>query len=191
MRLVVATRNAHKLRELAGLLAPHEVVALPENVILPDETGDTFAANALIKARAVHEATGLPALADDSGLEVDALGGAPGVRSARFAGDAASDADNLAKLLRELDGVPVEGRAARFRCVVALVEGARETLGTGTLEGRIALHPRGAGGFGYDPAFVPDGADRTVGEMGNEEKDAISHRSRAVADLLSQRDDLR
>src|SRR5438045_8089144 len=153
MRLVLSTRNPHKVRELRALLAPHEVLALPDEVELPPETGHTFADNALDKARAAARATGLPALADDSGIEAAALGGAPGVRSARFAGENASDEENLSKLLRE---VPPDGdRRVAYVCALAYVSGDEERLFAGRFAGRLATHPLGAGGLGYAPAFLP------------------------------------
>ena len=185
MRLVVASRNEHKLRELRGLLDPYEVAALPDGVTLPPETGTTFADNALGKARAAAAATGRASIADDSGIEAAALGGAPGVWSARYAGDGATDEDNLAKLLRE---VPPDGDTrVRYVCAIAYVEpGGREQVVHGRCEGTLTHHPRGTGGFGYDPAFVPDdypGDDRTMAELTPEEKDAISHRGRAARQL--------
>ncbi len=185
MRLVLATRNPHKVRELAVLLEPHEVVPLPDGVELPPETGETFADNALGKARAAARATGAPSIADDSGIAAAALGGAPGVRSARFAGEHASDEDNLAKLLRD---VPGDGdRRVAYVCALAYVEpGGAEEMFEGRCEGTLAIEPRGSGGFGYDPAFVPDdtGDDRTMAELPPEEKDAISHRGRAARAFL-------
>ena len=184
MRLVLSTRNPHKVRELGTLLAPHEVLPLPDEVELPPETGHTFAENALEKARAAARATGLPALADDSGIEAAALGGAPGVRSARFAGENASDEENLSKLLRE---VPPDGdRRVAYVCALAYVSGDEERLFEGRCAGRLASHPRGSGGFGYDPAFLPDEREdgRTMAELSVEEKDAISHRGRAARAFL-------
>ena len=181
MELVLASRNAHKLRELAALLAPHELVPLPDDVELPPETGETFADNALTKARTAARATGLPAVADDSGIEAAALGGAPGVRSARFAGEQASDEENLAKLLGE---VPPDGnRRVSYMCALAYVTpDGRERMFEGRCHGTLATEPRGSGGFGYDPAFIPDDLDdgRTMAELSVEEKDAISHRGRAA-----------
>jgi XTP/dITP diphosphohydrolase len=187
VRLVLATRNDHKLRELAELMRPYELEPLPEDVTLPPETGTTFAENALGKARAAAFATGRPAVADDSGIEAAALGGAPGVWSARFAGEDATDEDNLAKLLRD---VPEDGdRRVAYVCALAYVEpGGREEVVRGRCEGRLATEPRGDGGFGYDPAFVPDdypGDERTMAELTPEEKDAISHRGRAARALLA------
>jgi XTP/dITP diphosphohydrolase len=185
VRLVVATRNEHKLRELAQIMAAHELEPLPPDVELPPETGTTFADNALGKARAAAAATGRPAIADDSGIEAGALRGAPGVWSARFAGEHASDEDNLAKLLRE---VPPDGDTrVAYVCAMAFVEpGGSEEVAHGRCEGRLTHEPRGAGGFGYDPAFVPDdypGDDRTMAELDPDEKDAISHRGRAAREL--------
>ena len=186
MRLVLATRNPHKVREFAQLLAGHEVVPLPDDVELPPETGETFAENALGKARAAAAATGMAAIADDSGIEAAALGGAPGVRSARYAGEDATDEENLVKLLRE---VPADGdRRVAYVCALAYVDpDGRERLFEGRCEGELAHEPRGEGGFGYDPAFLPadlpDG--RTMAELAPEEKDAISHRGRAARALLA------
>jgi XTP/dITP diphosphohydrolase len=185
LRLVLSTRNPHKVRELKVLLAPHEVLPLPDEVELPPETGETFAENALAKARAAAEATGMAAVADDSGIEASALGGAPGVRSARYAGASATDEENLSKLLRE---VPADGdRRVAYVCALAYVNGDEEELFEGRCEGTLAAEPRGSGGFGYDPAFIPsqdrdDG--RTMAELSVEEKDAISHRGRAARAFL-------
>ena len=186
MRLVLATRNAHKAREFSVLLAPHVVEPLPDAVQLPPETGDTFRENAAVKAHAAAEATGLPALADDSGIAAAALGGRPGVRSARFAGENATDEENLDKLMRE---VPAGDRRVAYVCALAYAtpEGRVHVLEE-RCEGMLADEPRGHGGFGYDPAFVPaDLADgRTMAELSPEEKDAISHRGRAARALLEQ-----
>jgi XTP/dITP diphosphohydrolase len=187
VRLVLASRNAHKAREFAALMAPHEVVELPPGIELPPETGTTFAENALGKARAAAAATGEPAFADDSGIAAEALGGAPGVYSARYAGAGASDEANLAKLLRE---APAGSRVA-YVCAIAFVtvgeDGVpREELVEGRCEGTLAAEPRGSGGFGYDPAFVPDEhPDRTMAELAPAEKDAISHRGKAARALLA------
>jgi XTP/dITP diphosphohydrolase len=184
VRLVLATRNPGKARELGALLAPHEIELLPDEVQLPPETGDTFVANALIKARAAAVATGRPSLGDDSGIEADALGGAPGVRSARFAGESATDEENLAKLLREAPA----GSPVAYVCVLALVDPARalERVFEGRCSGTLAAAPRGDGGFGYDPAFVPEERpDRTMAQLTPAEKDAISHRGRAARALLA------
>ncbi len=187
MRLIAATRNDHKLRELAGILVGVELGALPAGVELPPEDGETFADNALIKARAAHAATGEPALADDSGIEARALGGRPGVRSARYAGEGASDEENLAKLLREVAAAGDDRRVA-YVCVIAYVDAAgAERVFFGRCEGELASEPRGTGGFGYDPAFIPDDTGpedrRTMAELPPEAKNAISHRGRAAREL--------
>jgi len=185
MRLVLATRNEHKLRELARLMDPIELDVLPPEIVLPPETGTTFAENALRKARAAAAATGLPAIADDSGIEAAALGGAPGVWSARYAGEGASDEQNLARLLEE---VPPEGdNRVTYVCAIAYVDpGAAELVVHGRCPGTLTHEPRGGGGFGYDPAVVPDegpGDRRTMAELSAEEKDAISHRGLAAREL--------
>ena len=181
----MATRNEHKLRELRGLIAGHELVPLPADVELPPETGSTFAENARIKARAAARASRQPAIADDSGIEAAALGGRPGVRSARFAGEHATDAENLERLLRE---VPADGdRRVSYVCALAYAEpDGREELFEGTCSGTLAAEPRGTGGFGYDPAVVPDDVPgmRTMAELDPAEKDAISHRGRAARMLV-------
>jgi len=195
-RLLVATHSVHKLGELRELLRLDrgELVSLDDLGIAdePAETGETFATNARIKARFGARRTGLPTLADDSGLEVDALDGGPGVRTRRYAGPDASDLDNNAKLLAELDGLPPERRRARYVCVLALATpsagaGPRDAvpirLVRGTTRGRIATAPRGSGGFGYDPIFEPDGeppGGRTFGQWSAAEKNAVSHRGRAA-----------
>ena len=183
MRLVLATRNAHKRREFARLLEDHEIEGLPDDVELPPEAGATFADNALPKARAAAAATGRPAIADDSGIEAAALDGAPGVRSARFAGPQATDAENLDRLRREAPA----GSPLAYVCVVAFVDpdSGEERLFEGRCTGTMAVAPRGSGGFGYDPVFVPDdgGDERTMAELADEEKDAISHRGRAARAL--------
>jgi XTP/dITP diphosphohydrolase len=181
--LVLASRNPHKVREFRALLDGVEVVALPDEVQLPPETGETFEANAVPKARAAARATGRVSFADDSGIEAEALGGAPGVRSARFAGEGASDADNLAKLIAETP----PGSPLAYVCVIALIDPAagEERTFEGRCTGTMAPTPRGTGGFGYDPVFVPDGGDgRTMAELSPAEKDAISHRGRAARALL-------
>jgi XTP/dITP diphosphohydrolase len=186
MRLVLATRNAHKAREFGRLLPGFEVEPLPDGVVLPPETGDTFAANALPKARAAAAATGRPSFGDDSGIEAEALGGRPGVYSARYAGPDAGDEENLAKLLAE---APAGSRLA-YVCAIAYVdpETGREELLEARCTGTLAPGPRGERGFGYDPAFLPDDLPdgRTMAELSDEEKDAISHRGRA-ARLLAER----
>ena len=184
MKLVLATRNEHKVREFNALLAPYEVGPLPDEVVLPPETGSTFAQNALIKARTAARALGAAAIADDSGIESAALGGAPGVRSARFAGEHATDEENLAKLLAEAPA----GSELAYVCALAFVApDGTEHLVEGRCTGTLAAAPRGNGGFGYDPAFVPDDLDggRTMAELSQDEKDAISHRGRAVRELLA------
>jgi XTP/dITP diphosphohydrolase len=187
VRLVLSTRNEHKLRELSALMHPYELDPLPADVQLPPETGTTFAENALKKARVAAAETGRPAIADDSGIEAAALGGAPGVWSARYAGEDATDEENLAKLLSE---VPEDGdRRVAYVCALAYVEpGRREEVVHGRCEGRLATEPRGDGGFGYDPAFIPDDyADgRTMAELEPKEKDAISHRGRATRALVAK-----
>jgi XTP/dITP diphosphohydrolase len=191
-RVVLASGNAGKLRELAALLAPLGLELLSQEALgvapVP-ETGATFRDNALLKARHAAQATGLAALADDSGLEVDALGGRPGVYSARYARAGASDAENLARLLEELAAVPPPLRAARYRCVIVWLRGPEDAaplLAEGTWEGHIARAPRGAGGFGYDPVFVPAGGERTAAELPAAEKNAVSHRGRAARALLAE-----
>ncbi len=195
-RLLIATHSTHKLAELRELLALDraELVSLDDLGIAddPDETGETFATNARIKARFGARRTGLPTLADDSGIEVDALGGAPGVRTRRYAGPNATDLDNNAKLLDALRGLPPERRGARYVCILALAlprpgagpgEAVPMRLVRGTTRGRIATEPRGTGGFGYDPIFEPEGeppGGRTFGEWAAAEKHRISHRGRAA-----------
>jgi XTP/dITP diphosphohydrolase len=184
--LVLSTRNPHKVREFSRLLGPAGIAVepLPDDVTLPPEDGSTFAENALPKARAAAGATGRAAIADDSGIESEALGGAPGVRSARFAGEGASDAANLDKLLREAPA----GSGLRYVCALAYVDpgaGVEEVF-FGECSGTLASAARGSGGFGYDPAFVPvdyDG-ERTMAELSDEQKDAISHRGRAARALV-------
>jgi XTP/dITP diphosphohydrolase len=183
VKLVLASRNPHKVREFRALLDGIEIVALPDEVQLPPETGETFEANAVPKARAAAHATGRVAFADDSGIEAEALGGAPGVRSARFAGEGASDADNLDRLLAEAP----PGSPLAYVCVIALIDPVtgEELTFEGRCTGTMAPTPRGTGGFGYDPVFVPDGGDgRTMAELSQAEKDAISHRGRAARALL-------
>jgi XTP/dITP diphosphohydrolase len=189
MRIVLATHNAHKVEELRRILGSRldglELVGYdgPE----PVEDGDTFEANALIKARAAAEFTGLPAIADDSGISVDALGGAPGIHSARYAGTR-NDGDNLRLLLTNLGDE--RNRAAQFVCAAALVipaaggRAAVEHVELGVWPGTVAVEPAGAGGFGYDPAFIPDGRTVTAAELSADEKDAISHRALAFGQLL-------
>ena len=187
--VVLATRNAAKLRELARILEPSVALAgLDEFPGAPDvpETGATFEENALLKARAIATFTGLPAVADDSGLCVDALNGMPGVLSARWAGRHGDDRANLELVLAQLADVPDARLGAQFVCAAALVvpgPGVRESVVTRQVEGRLIRVPRGSGGFGYDPIFLPDGFDQTTAEMTAEAKDAISHRGRAFRAL--------
>ena len=190
--VVLATRNAAKLRELARILAAGDtavrLVSLEEFPDAPDvpETGATFEENALLKARALAEYTGLPAGADDSGLCVDALNGMPGVLSARWAGRHGDDKANLELVLAQVTDVPDTRLGAQFVCAAALVDpgpNAREWVVTGQVEGRLIRAPRGSGGFGYDPIFLPDGFGQTTAEMTAEAKDAISHRGRAFRAL--------
>jgi XTP/dITP diphosphohydrolase len=189
-RVVLATGNAGKRRELAALLAPlgFEIVTQDELGIGPaEESGNTFEDNALLKARHAARAANLPAMADDSGIEVDALGGRPGVYSARYAGAGASDADNNALLLAEHSGRPPEDRHARYRCVIAYVRFADDPaplFARGVWEGRIAEAPVGQNGFGYDPLFLPRGEAITAAQMSAADKNAVSHRGQALAALL-------
>lgn len=181
--IVIATRNLHKLEEIRAIFSdlPVRILSLADFPEIGEvaETGQSFAENALQKARTVFQHTGLLTLADDSGLEVDALGGAPGIYSARFAGPGRSTAENNRKLLSLLKTTPREERTARFRCAVALVGPHLETVVEGVVEGHIAPAPRGEAGFGYDPLFVPRGYTRTFAELGSEVKNRISHRARA------------
>ena len=193
--MVLATANPDKAREIRDILGESGVasglVPRPDDVADVDETGATLHENARQKAEALCAATGLPAIADDTGLEVDALDGRPGVHSARYAGDGASYADNVEKLLAELAGVPAKRRTARFATVaLARWPDGRELVARGEVRGRIAAEPRGEGGFGYDPVFVPDDGDgRTFAEMSTTEKHELSHRGRAFRALaLALRD---
>ena len=194
MRLVLATRNEHKLRELAEILAGHELLLLPDEVELPPEDGDTFEANALTKARAAHAATGMPAIADDSGIAARALGGRPGVRSARYAGEEATDEENLEKLLHEVAAAGEDRRVA-YVCAIAHIDAeGSEQVFEARCEGDLTFEPRGTGGFGYDPAVIPrdtgPGDDRTMAELTPDEKHAISHRGRAARLLAKALKDL-
>jgi len=192
MKAVFASRNRHKAEQVALLLPTVELTPLDE--IAPElelaEPFDTFEENALAKARAVVSATGLPAIADDSGIEVDALDGAPGVRSARYAGENATDPDNNRKLVDAMRDVPEEQRTCRYRCVAVLVmPDGRELVADGACEGRVVLEGRGDLGFGYDPHVIPEGEERTMGEIPLEEKLRFSHRGRAfraLADRLGE-----
>jgi XTP/dITP diphosphohydrolase len=195
VKVLLATRNAGKLAELRRMLAdgPVEVVGLADVPEFPDapETGATFAENALAKARDAANATGLPSVADDSGLAVDALNGMPGVLSARWSGRHGDDVANLELLLGQLTDVPDDRRGAAFVCAAALVvPGGLETVVHGEWTGRIVREPRGSGGFGYDPIFVPDGEQRTSAELSPDEKDAASHRGRAMRALIPHLRDL-
>jgi len=191
-RLILATGNGHKVAEFAGLLeGPGRAVesasvcgGMPE----VEETGGTFAANARLKAEALaaRAPEGAWVLADDSGLEVDALDGAPGVYSARYAGAEASDAANREKLLEALRGMPPDRRTARFRCVLCLIRDGAVSFYEGSCEGRIAEAAAGEEGFGYDPVFIPDGYDRTFGELGEGVKAELSHRAKAVGELRAE-----
>jgi XTP/dITP diphosphohydrolase len=184
-RLCFASGNRHKVAEIAAMLAPHGWQVEPLALTV-EEDAPTFAGNAEKKARAALAQSGLPSLADDSGLEVDALDGAPGVLSARYAGEPCDDGRNNAKLLAALAGVPDERRTARFRCALVFVDGDGTRLGVdGSCEGRIGHAPRGAGGFGYDPLFILDGdaRGRTMAELAAEEKNAVSHRAQALGKL--------
>ena len=196
MNLFIATSNEHKAAEFARLLAGRgltgwTVLSAAEAGGMPpvEETAEDFEGNAWLKARAMKERAGRRGwvVADDSGLEVDALGGAPGVRSARFAGESATDAENNARLLRELAGRPIAERRARFRCVLALLApDGREESFTGVCEGRIAGAPSGGGGFGYDPLFIPEGYESPFAELGETVKNRISHRARAWGLLVER-----
>jgi len=191
-RVVLASGNAGKLREFSELLGASGLTLVRQSelgIVPPPETGTTFLDNALIKARNAARASGLPAIADDSGIEVDALGGAPGVYSARYAGEDAGDEANLAKLLAALEGLPPERRSARYRCVIVFVahaEDSRPLVGEGSWEGHIIAERRGSGGFGYDPSFVPVGESRTVAEMPADQKNRLSHRGQAMRAFLRQ-----
>lgn len=190
--ILAATGNAGKLKELAELLAemPFRLRGLKDfpNVVEPAETGSTFADNAVLKARSYARQTNLWSLADDSGLEVAALSGAPGIFSARYGGAAASDADRTEKLLSELEKTPDRERRARFVCAMALTDetGAIKFLEQGVCDGEIAFAARGANGFGYDPIFIPDGFSQTFGELAADTKQQISHRGRAARKIIQQ-----
>lgn len=192
MRIVLATANPGKQREFATLLAPRgfELVLQSElGIESIEETGNTFEDNAMLKANHAAAASGLPALADDSGLEVDALGGRPGVWSARYAGSGATDQQNNARLLADLEGIADDRRTARYRCVLALVRSERDThpiLAQGSWEGRIGRLPAGNGGFGYDPYFIPAGLNCTAAELSSARKNALSHRGAALRDLIAR-----
>jgi XTP/dITP diphosphohydrolase len=195
MKAVLASSNAGKLRELAAILAPlgYDLVTQSSlDIDTPPETGTTFTENALLKARHAARLSGLPAIADDSGIEVDALAGRPGVYSARYAGEGATDLANLQKMLDELRGVPAGQRTARYQCVIAFARRSDDPaplIAQGTWEGHVLSAPRGSGGFGYDPIFQPAGLEVSAAELSAEEKNARSHRGealRALARLLRQ-----
>ena len=192
VKVVLASSNPGKLAELHGLLEPAGLDVVSQDaygVEQPEETGLTFVENALIKARAAGAATGLPALADDSGVVVDALGGAPGVRSARYAGVGASDADNVARLIDALAGVDAPKRGAVFVCAIVYLRHAEDPcpiVCEGVWRGRILDSPRGGGGFGYDPVFYLDELGRTASELTRAEKNTVSHRGQALARLLER-----
>lgn len=192
MKLVLASSNPGKLREFSALLGPfgYELVNQAAlGIDSPPETGVTFAENALLKARHASFHAGLPALADDSGIEVDALCGGPGVRSARYASDRATDRENLGKMLTALQGVPAERRTARYRCVIVLVRGPDDLhplVATGTWQGSILETSRGSHGFGYDPVFLPAGLSYSAAELDPVEKNLLSHRAQALQALVSQ-----
>jgi len=190
-KVVLASANAGKVREINQLLAGLDITVIAQSdlgVPAVEETGLTFVENAILKARNAAHHTGYPAIADDSGLEVDALGGAPGVHSARYAGDAADDAANIAKLLAALEDVPEADRRARFQCVMVYLRHAADPvplIAQGTWEGRIARAPRGTNGFGYDPVFVVPTHGCTAAELPPDVKNALSHRGQALRALLA------
>jgi XTP/dITP diphosphohydrolase len=190
--VVLASGNPGKLRELEALLTPFGFSLSAQSaygIETPPETGATFIDNALLKARHASRLTGRPALADDSGIEVDALGGRPGVHSARYAGVGESDRNNVEKMLRELHGVPPAKRTCRYQCVIVLINetnAGEAVIAQGTWEGRIVDSPRGSAGFGYDPIFAPLGSDRTAAEWSPEEKNSVSHRGQALRALVAK-----
>ncbi|UCG79156.1 MAG: RdgB/HAM1 family non-canonical purine NTP pyrophosphatase [Nitrospirota bacterium] len=189
MKFILATSNLGKIEEINSLFSGTDIVFegldlypdLPEVI----EDGDTFRENAYKKAKTVYDHTGVPVIAEDSGLEVDALGGAPGVRSARFAHDKATDRENIERLIQELEGVPPEKRSARFVSVFCMCSDKEERYFEGYVKGHILGSPRGTSGFGYDPLFVPDGYDRSFAELGPDIKNKVSHRSMAIDKMLS------
>lgn len=192
MTLVFATANRHKLHEASQILSPAGIGVISQKEAgvsgEAEETGSSFEENSLLKARYVLDSTGLDCFADDSGLEVDALGGAPGIYSARYASSQGGGHDhdaNIDRLLRELEGVPSEKRTARFRCVVTLFLNGEPHVFSGSVEGRIATERSGAGGFGYDPVFIPEGMDVSMAEISDEEKNRISHRGRALREMAA------
>ena len=192
MKVVLASGNRKKIAELTEILAPMDMEVVPQSVYgvaEAEETGLTFVENALIKARNAARSTGLPALADDSGIEVDALNGKPGIYSARFSGEHATDASNNALLLEQLDGIPAEQRSARYRAVIVFMRHAEDpmpVIAAGTWEGQIVDTPRGTGGFGYDPHFLVPELGKTAAELSATEKHQLSHRGKALAALVAQ-----
>ena len=191
-RVVIATGNPGKLREMLAILGSHGLELLPQSALgiePPVEDGDSFVANALIKARHAAATSGLPAIADDSGLEVEALGGRPGIHTARYAGPVVDDAANIDKLLAELAGVPAGRRGARYRCGMVFLRDAGDSapvVSEGAWEGSIGLARRGSGGFGYDPVFIVAGGTITAAEMPEAEKNRVSHRAKAVGELAEK-----
>jgi len=191
-RVVLASSNAGKLREMSALLAPLGLELVNQKALGIDsveETGTTFIENALLKARHAAGKANLPAIADDSGIEVDALEGRPGVYSARFAGENATDEDNLRKVLTEMHDVPAEFRQARYHCVIVFVRDASDRdpiVAHGTWEGQLGTQPRGTGGFGYDPIFIPAGMHNTAAQLAPEQKNSVSHRAQALRALVAE-----
>lgn len=191
-KILLASNNPGKVREIQAILANDDIEIVPQSAFqVPDveEVGQTFIENAILKARHASQLSGLPAIADDSGLEVDALGGAPGVVSARYAGPGASDADNNAKLLRELEKIPDAERTARFRCVMVFLRHTKDPsplIGQGVWEGIILSEPHGSGGFGYDPLFFVPEKNCTSAELTPDEKNRLSHRGKALRELVAQ-----
>ncbi len=191
-KILLASNNPGKIREIQAILANDDIEIIPQSAFqVPDieEVGLTFIENAILKARHASQLSGLPAMADDSGLEVDALDGAPGVVSARYAGPGGSDADNNAKLLRELEKIPDAERTARFRCVMVFLRHAKDPsplIGQGVWEGGILSEPRGSGGFGYDPLFFVPEKNCTSAELTPDEKNRLSHRGKALRELVAQ-----
>lgn len=186
-KIFIASKNKGKIEEIRSYLTGFgfEIFSLLDSPEIPDvaETGSSFEENALLKAKAVYDVVKIPVLADDSGLEVDALGGSPGIFSARFSGVGANDEKNNFKLLNELENVPAEKRTARFICVLVLYDGVNIRYFEGTCEGNIAFSPGGSNGFGYDPLFIPAGYEQSFGELGNSVKSKISHRAKALLSL--------
>ncbi|MBP1152913.1 MULTISPECIES: XTP/dITP diphosphatase [Methylocaldum] len=191
-KILLASNNPGKVREIQAILANDDIEIVPQSAFgVPDieEVGLTFVENAILKARHASQLSGLPAIADDSGLEVNALGGAPGVFSARYAGPGANDAENNAKLLRELENIPDAERTARFRCVMVFLRHAQDPsplIGQGVWEGIILREPRGKGGFGYDPLFFVLEKNCTSAELSPDEKNRLSHRGKALRELVAQ-----